>query len=349
MVLLRKTFICSIIILFFLYPMLADTTNTNTPTGTMSYEIKVVKQNDIFKIKIYSENPNELFIVSKINNEYLIQDEDPYKTNGMLVFGFKAVKAGETFLGIDRYEGTSVERDYISYKLVIKKVKEEKKAVKAPVKKKAEEHTKEKAAVVLIKDLIINKLYDRANTNISLYYRAYPTGTYRTEVSFIEGGLYHTTGDRTNAAAAYRKIITRKSISDEDLVKGYYRLGMLGIETGAFDDASEYFSKIIASFRSHRYYYPAKHFLGVCLKETGKYTEALKLFKEVYRNNKKYKKIDEVLFHMAETYELSKELRNFKKAFSYYDIITEKHPFSAYYKKAVDKKKYLEKNFIDIK
>ena len=322
-------------------------------TATAEPVQKTVVLGKPFKIRIPSENTEEIYLIAKIEDNYL-SNSLPVTTSSERIFTFFPLKVGTTELSIDKITTDALEKDFISYRLKIEVPTSQERIKKELLKRKSQQSEDEKQGkdlFAIIVSLRKNGAHERAILKANQYIDQYPSGKYVVDVLEILTDMLHEKKQGSKAIAILQK--HRKVSADPDaqarlillLAKTYATQGEdhLSLETLLEGRAME---------KKTKYWDQIAFELGLKLFARQKYQGAHQAFLTLYEHYKdkdrsaQFKDLDQALFRLAKIYELDHELRDMKQAYLLYGEMINQCPESNLTDEAKKRQKYLDRHFL---
>ena len=312
-------------------------------------EMREVSQGEVFRIKIFSENPHELFSVSAMDTNMLELTQAPFQTNGFVVFEFRAIGAGKSALSLCRMEGATAENAYISYEISVKEEKKKPAPKKAAEKKTAAPNEEDKI-FNLIKNLFQSRLYPAALQEISSYNSAFPAGKYYSQTVFIEADIYLALHEEKKACAILQKLAADKNAGSSFRAQALYRCALVHLQNNRLTEGARSLGTAVALYPEE----PAANDTRLLYIDTlcrlKQHREAMNQLEELKKKTgPAYERPDEILFLTARIFEEADEFRDYKKALDLYVRYTETYPFSSRYQEALERKNFIDKHFFNIR
>ncbi len=321
------------------------------------FQEKSVLLGNTFRINIFTESEDELYVISELNPSFLSNAGD---TNGEGFHGFllQGVKAGTTYLSIDRIFKNQIEKKYLYYKINVLPDSRSDEIQKAVVRKKLDNQKKvdeEKAAFLMIDRLKQAKLYDSALREIDSYLKKYPGGIYTHALTRAKGDIFQDQTNFSGAVQIYQSYLAKDDIKDDQRAEALFEMAESQLSNQDLRGASETYIRLVTRFPGTAVYPKALLAAGDAFYKQKKFDSALKYFEafhQLYKdkpNSSQIPHMDEALFRMASVYENDPGLRDMRKALDIYQHLLETAPYSPLIEEAKKRIRYIEHHFINVR
>jgi TolA-binding protein len=367
----KLTFCSAIFSAFFLLTNL--TFAQETPATDIHFQEKSALVGVPFRIQLFSENPDELYIVSECdfsllsNMPALSQDgKSNADTNAGISpvddrnreFLFKPIAPGVCLLSIDRVLPNRVDKHYLYYRITILPEAKQEQIQKAIAKKKAEtkkDNDEELLQFQLIKQLFAGRLFDSANKEIAAYLKKFPAGAYLSQLAKIKADILVFQTNYAGAVKVYQDFQKKDDLKTEQRAAAAFEMAKVQLSNQDKVGASESLMRITTLYRDSPLYPDA-------LLEAGKMMCGMKRFDAAmlyYQNFLDFYKdkpqttppprMDEALYGMGQVYELDSTHRDMTKAAGFYESLLQTTPYSPLVVEAKKRLRYIDQNFNRLK
>lgn len=274
-----------------------------------------------------------------------------------LRFLFTAVSHGKSEIRIAKTKDSYTEAEIVypvlinpsAERIASKKTQEQEKKSEKTEEKKESQSEEIKLYTVALK-LFDSKVYDEAKKGFEKVISQYPLTEYGARAIARLGDIEYIQSNYSSARDTYERIKTSVSAPMDVLAYGSYRVGSSLSALGNKEEA-------LSAFFYTEEFYPQSPYAACALYEASEVlvflnrkNEAASLMEKAIENYPSFEKRANTIYALASLYDKGgKEIRNLSKAHAFYAKYLEEFPFASKSKDADERKKYLEKNFINVR
>lgn len=328
-----------------------------TAVDNPPFQEKSVIVGNPFRINIFTESEDELYVISELNPAFLSNAGDS-NGEGFRGFSLLGVKPGTTFLSIDRIFKNQIEKKYLYYKINILPDTRSEEIQKAIAKKKIDNQKKvdeEKAQYLLADRLRQAKLYESALREIDSYLKKFPSGSYAHLMTKMKGDILQAQTNYAGATALYADYLKKEDLKEDQRAEALMELAESQLSNQDLRGASESYLRLVTQYPGSSVYPEALLAAGDAFYQQKRFDSALKYYESFYQLNKdkpnasQIPHMDEALYRIASVYENDQGKRDMKKALEIYQHLLETAPYSALVPEAKKRIRYIEHHFIDVR
>ena len=310
-----------------------------------------------FRVAIYAEDPEDFYQVTRLDAFYLT-NVSVSNEGGTRVFTFIGLRSGQTRLSIGRIRGRQVQKDYVSYTLIIipssnEASRKKEKVETSPLK---DLPSPEKKQFELIDSLHRGGFYTQVIDRGEEFKRDFPASPWSYDVILLVADSHRQQGQLENAITTIADFLMKNPNMTPSrrarlliLQSRYYR------DLSQFDRAIPLLIEVKQQGPAKREFEEASFLLGESYFQIGRYPPALKELDKLYRVQSRRKVasstddsfFDDVIFYIARIRELSESLRDIRLAYDLYEELIRRYPDSAYQRQAEKRKNFLLRTFLD--
>ncbi|MBL8994135.1 MAG: tetratricopeptide repeat protein, partial [Spirochaetia bacterium] len=290
----------SLILLFLLPGALAAADNP-------AFQEKSVVVGNPFRINIFTESEDELYVISELNPSFLSNAGDS-NGEGFRGFSLLGVKPGTTFLSIDRIFKNQIEKKYLYYKINILSDTRSEEIQKAIAKKKIDNQKKvdeEKAQYLLADRLRQAKLYESALREIEAYLKKFSAGSYAHLMTKMKGDILQAQTNYAGAAALYADYLKKEDLKEDQKAEALMELAESQLSNQDLRGASESYLRLVTQYPGSVVYPQALLSAGDAFYQQKRFDSALKYYESFYQlykdkpNASQIPHMDEALYRIA--------------------------------------------------
>ncbi len=324
-----------------------------------------------FRLQLFSENPEEIFVVSECDFSLLTNLTPPENPNPSLKsngdgaseersreFSFKPLYPGVTYLAIDRVLPNRVDKRYLYYHLTILPEAQQELIQKVIQKKKVEnkkDNDEELLQLQLIKRLYEGGLLASANKDIDQYFKKYPAGAYLPQITKVKADILILQSNYAGAQKVYQDFQKKDDLKTEVRAEATYEAAKIFLSNQDKAGASEALMRITTLYKDSSFYPDALLDTGKMLAGLKRFEAAMpyfQAFQDFYKDKPKTTappRMDEALFGLGQVYELDPKNRDMTKASDFYEALCQTTPFSPLVAEAKKRLRYIDQNFKQLK
>ncbi|HMB01395.1 MAG TPA: hypothetical protein VKS21_10455, partial [Spirochaetota bacterium] len=271
-------------------------------------------------------------------------------------FFFKALKAGETKLVIDKI-ANKITKNFLDYKITVKKNKKQLAAAASRRRQIKKEAQKERAGYELIRKLYQDEQYETALKHIRQYKKNNPTGPYLTPNTMIEAAILTNRGQPEKAVSLLSNLLTAagKKKNPAGRSKTMFSLAKIYLQAGDTNRGLDILYRLEADYHGTPLYSKALLKLADTLYAGQKYRQAQKYYFAFYKlytdkeNNFETEGFDRAVWRIARIYEIAADITDMSRAYQWYTLLPDICPFSSYVEQARRKAEYIDRHFLNIR